>query len=121
MGKKVRKTNPGLLSLVDRLKRQSFEKKAPVWRDIADRLMKPKSQWAEVNLSRIERYAADDETIIVPGKVLGAGALNKKVNVAAFRCSEAARKKIAKAGGKSISIDELMEMNPEGSNIRIMR
>ena len=120
MGKVTPKTNPALLSLVERLKKESFEQKAPVWRDVADRLMKSRQHWAEVNLSRIERYADADETIIIPGKLLGAGAISKKVTVAAFKCSEAARDKIAKAGGKSMSIEELLESNPKGSDVRIM-
>ncbi|MDH4123046.1 MAG: 50S ribosomal protein L18e [Thermoplasmata archaeon] len=120
MGKRIYKTNPSLLSLVERLKKESFENKAPVWRDVADRLMKPRQNWAEVNLSRIERFAGEEETIIVPGKLLGAGVISKKVTVAAFKCSEAARDKIAKAGGKSMSIDELLDSNPKGANVRIM-
>jgi large subunit ribosomal protein L18e len=120
MGKKMRKTNPYLINLVERLKRESFEQKAPVWRDVAERLMKPRRNWAEVNLSRIERYADTDDIIVVPGKLLGAGVISKKVTVAAFKCSEAAREKIAKAGGKSMSIEELLEINPKGSKVRIM-
>lgn len=120
MGKRTYKTNPNLLSLVERLRRESFEQKAPVWRDVAERLMKPRRNWAEVNLSRIERYADVDDVIIVPGKLLGAGVISKKVTVAAFKCSEAAKEKIAKAGGKSISIEELLESNPKGSKVRIM-
>jgi len=38
---------------------------------------------AEVNLGRIERYAQEDETVVVPGKVLGSGVLEKNVTVAA--------------------------------------
>lgn len=121
MGKKTRKTDPNLLSIIERLRRESYKNNAPVWRDIADRLMKPSSQWAEVNLSKIERNASENDQIIVPGKLLGAGVISKKVNVAAFKCSKAARVKIAKAGGKSISIEEMLESNPKGSNLRIMR
>jgi len=120
MGKRIYKTNPNLLSLIERLRKESFENKAPVWRDVADRLNKTRQNWAEVNLSRIERFAGDDETIIVPGKLLGAGVISKKVTIAAFKCSEAAKDKIAKAGGKSMSIEELLEINPKGSNVRIM-
>jgi len=120
MGKTMRKTNPNLVSLIERLKREAYENKAPVWRDVADRLMKPKQNWAEVNLSRIERFASDNETLVVAGKLLGAGAISKKVTVAAFKCSEAAREKIASAGGRSISIEELLSSNPKGSGIRIM-
>jgi len=121
MGKRrIKKTNPTLLKLVERLKRESFENKAPVWRDIADRLLKPRSQWVEVNVSKIERYASENDIIIVPGKLLGAGVISKKVKVAAFNCSDAAKDKIANAGGKSMSIEELLESNPKGSRIRIM-
>jgi len=121
MGKRVLKTNPNLLSLAERLKRESFKNKAPVWRDVAERLLKPRSQWAEVNLSKIERYALENEMIIIPGKLLGAGTIRKKVSVAAFKSSKAAREKIAQAGGRSMSIEELLESNPKGSNLRIMR
>lgn len=120
MGKRVLKTNPNLLNLVERLKKEAYISEAPVWRDVADRLMKPRQNWAEVNLSRIERFASDNETVIVPGKLLGDGAITKKVTVAAFKCSEAAKEKLAKAGGKSMSIEELLMDNPKGSNVRIM-
>lgn len=120
MGKRVRKTNPKLLNLVERLKKEAYISEAPIWRDVADRLTKPRQHWAEVNLSRIERFASESDTIIVPGKLLGAGVISKKVTVAAFKCSEAARDKIAKAGGKSVSIEELLMDNPKGSNVRIM-
>ncbi len=120
MGKKLHKTNPNLLSLIERLKKEAYISEAPVWRDVADRLMKPKQNWAEVNLSRLERYASDNETIIIPGKLLGAGVISKKVTVAAFKCSEAARDKLARAGGKSMSIEELLMDNPKGSKVRIM-
>ena len=120
MGKRINKTNPNLVTLIERLRKESFQNKAPVWRDVADRLIKPRQYWAEVNLSRIERFAGDDETIIVPGKLLGAGAISKKVTVAAFKCSEAAKDKIARAGGKSMSIEELLASNPKGANVRIM-
>jgi len=120
MGKTTRKMNPNLVNLIERLKREAYENKAPVWRDVADRLVKPRQNWAEVNLSRIERFASDNETVVVAGKLLGAGAITKKVTVAAFKSSEAAKQKIASAGGKSMSIEELLSSNPKGSNIRIM-
>ena len=75
---------------------------------------------AEVNLSDIARYANADETVLVPGKVLSNGDLTEKVNVAAFKFSQKAQEKIESAGGECVSIDDIMESNPKGSNIRIM-
>ncbi len=115
-----KKENPELVELIRELKMKSKEHKAPIWRDIAERLERPLRVWPEVNVSRLERYANDGETIIVPGKVLGSGVLTKKVTVAAWKFSRSAREKIEKAGGRVISIRELMDENPRGTNVRIM-
>ncbi|MFP4050253.1 MAG: 50S ribosomal protein L18e [Thermoplasmata archaeon] len=114
------KTNPNLVRLIKDLKDQARENDAPIWRDVAERLEKPSSNWAEVNLSRIQRYADEDETLLVPGKVLGAGILKKKVTVGAFKASNSAKDSIVEAGGEYISLRELAERNPSGSEIRIM-
>jgi len=115
------KTDPSLIALIFDLKATSRDNESAIWRDIALRLEKPKRNWAETNLSKIERYAKDGETVVVPGKVLAAGSITKKVTVAAFSFSEKAKAAIAESGGKAVSIRELMDANPKGSNIRIMR
>ena len=120
MGKKCRKTNPHLLSLIQRLKDAGRTNEAPVWRDIALRLEGPSSNWAEVNVGKLDRYANDDEVIVVPGKLLGAGEIRKKVTVAAFSASGQAKAKVTSAGGRSVSLEELVENNPKGSKVRIM-
>jgi large subunit ribosomal protein L18e len=120
MAQKVNKTNPLLINLINQLKKQSLEKEAPIWKDIALRLEKSQKNWAEVNLNRISAHVHDKETALVPGKVLSTGDLTKKVTIAAWAFSDKAEMKIKKAGGTSISIEELMKKNPEGKNIRIM-
>lgn len=118
--KKISKTDPTLLILIQELKRESREGDVAIWRDIARRLEKPRRNWAEVNISRLERYANDGDTIVVPGKVLGAGSLSKKLTVAAYRFSDSAKEMIENAGGRNITIKELVEENPSGTGIRIM-
>ena len=115
------KTNPSLIALIFDLKATSRDNDSAIWRDIAVRLEKPNRNWAETNLSKIERYAKDGETLVVPGKVLAAGNITKKVTVAAFSFSQKAKDAITESGGKAVSIRELMDANPKGSNIRIMR
>ena len=114
------KSNPNLVVLIDKLKEVSRNNKAPVWRDIALRLEGPKRNWAEVNISKLDRYAGDGEVVVIPGKLLGSGEIAKKVKVAAYRFSGQARDKITKAGGQDMSIEELMAESPTGSKIRIM-
>ncbi len=120
MGRKPAKTNPNLVGLISKLKEASRVNKAPVWRDIALRLEGPSSNWAEVNISRVDRFASENETIVVPGKLLGSGEIDKKVTVAAYRFSGQAKEKIVKAGGTDLSIEELLAKNPKGSKVRLM-
>lgn len=117
----TRKSNPRLLGLITALKKHSYENNAPIWKDTARRLGKPRRNWAEVNVSRISRYAREGEIILVPGRLLGAGRIDKSVTVASFYTSDAARRKIIASGGHVLTIEELMSENPKGSGIRIMR
>ncbi|ERG95146.1 50S ribosomal protein L18e [Haloquadratum walsbyi] len=114
------KTNPRLDSLIAELKAKSRASNATVWQDIADRLEKPRRTHAEVNLGRIERYAREDETVVVPGKVLGSGVLQKNVTVAAVDFSSTAQTKIEQVGDAEY-LREYVKENPEGSNVRVIR
>ncbi|HDJ27153.1 MAG TPA: 50S ribosomal protein L18e [Aciduliprofundum sp.] len=114
------KTDPRVGSLIRELKKLSKEKGVRIWKDVAERLERPRRNWAEVNVSKLQRYARDGETVLVPGKVLGAGRLEKRLIVAAYSFSRSAAEKIRAAGGEAISIEELMERNPSGSGVRIM-
>ena len=120
MVKKVIKTNPNLIELINKLYEQSRSEDAAIWRDVAQRLERSNRRTAEVNLSDISRHAEAGETVLVPGKVLSNGDLENKVDVVALKFSAKAQEKIESAGGECISIDEIMESNPKGSNIRIM-
>ena len=115
------KTNPRLRSLIAELKSASRDSGGEVWQDIADRLEKPRRTHAEVNLGRIERYAREDETVVVPGKVLGSGALQKDVTVAAVDFSKTAETKIEAADGSALRLEQALEQNPDGENVRVIR
>lgn len=126
MGKKslvklTRKTNPRVVSLILTLKERAGIDGAPIWKDIAKRLETPSRNYAAVNVSKINRHSAADDVLLVPGKVLGAGLLDHPVTVAALNFSVAAEEKIAEAGGRCLSIEEIVEANPKGSGIRIFR
>lgn len=91
-----------------------------IWEDVARRLSMPTRSRTEVNVAEINRNSKDGETVVVPGVVLAAGKIEKKVNVAAWRFSGTAGKKIAEAGGKTLTIDELRKENPKGTNVKLM-
>jgi large subunit ribosomal protein L18e len=119
--KLIRKTNPRIVSLILTLKERANANAAPIWKDIARRLEMPSRDYAAVNISKINRHTAKDDVLLIPGKVLGAGLLDHPVTVAALNFSDSAAKKITEAGGKCLSLEEIMEANPKGSGIRIFR
>jgi large subunit ribosomal protein L18e len=111
------KDNQILLSLIENL----MKSEKPIWKKVAYELSRPRRQRVEVNLSKLDQYAVDETTILVPGKVLGAGALSKKVTVAAFSFSEKAKQLIGAAGGKTVSIESLHKSNPDGRGVIILK
>jgi large subunit ribosomal protein L18e len=118
--KKARTTNPELINLTRFLKKQSKESEAEIWRDVAERLLKPRRKRLSVNLSRLDRHTQTKEMVVVPGKVLGAGEISHPITIAAFAFSEIADKKIKAAKGKIVSFSELIKKNPKGTNVRII-
>jgi large subunit ribosomal protein L18e len=117
---KTPKTNSQLARVVHELRDLSREQDVAIWRDVAERLERSRKNWSEVNLSRVSRYAARGEKVLVPGVLLATGELTVPVTVAAFRTSAAARKKIEAAGGRTVSLLELAVANPKGSGIKIL-
>ena len=119
--KETESTNPELIALIRFLKKQSREKQAAIWHDVAEDLAKSRSGRAAVNLSQINRHTKRSDIVIVPGKILGTGNLSHSLTIAAFDLSQKAEWKLKAAKAKFLSIPELMEKNPTGSNVKIMR
>jgi len=119
--RETKSTNPELLQLIRFLKKQARETQANIWLDVAKYLSKANRQSVAVNLSQINRHTEKKAVVVVPGKVLGSGALNHPVTVAAFSASEKAKEKLAAAKAKYLSIPELVKENPKGSNVKIIR
>jgi large subunit ribosomal protein L18e len=119
--KETKTTNPELIQLIGLLKKESKEKQAGIWIDIAEYLSKTRSQRISVNLSTVNRNTKRSDVVVVPGKLLGSGSIDHAVTVASFAASQKAKDKLAASKSKYLSIPELLEKNPKGTNIRIIR
>lgn len=117
---KNRKTNPMIADMIEAFRGLSYEKKAPIWKEISRRLAKNTRNMPGVNVGSISRHTKADEQVAVVGKVLGSGDLDHPVVVAGVGFSARAREKIQKAGGECIGLLELVERNPKGSNVRLI-
>jgi large subunit ribosomal protein L18e len=101
------------------LERKGRKEKLAIWRDTARYLAAPHSTETEVNVGHLARLG--DGPLVVPGKVLGTGPIDKKLVIGAFSFSSAARRKIEAAGGEALSIAEFVERYPEGSGVTLVR
>ncbi|MBI4918583.1 50S ribosomal protein L18e [archaeon] len=117
--KRTGPTNEHLQMLIQELKKESNSSKADIWKRVASDLERSTRDRRVVNLSRINRYTKANETIVVPGKVLGSGELNHGVTVAALSFSESAKNLIAQKG-KCLTIQELLKSNPKGKDVRVI-
>lgn len=99
--------------LIDELSK----KEGNIWKDVAKRLSKPRR--VVINLAKINRFAKNGDNILVPGKVLGYGNLDKNLTISAFSFSNEAVNKISNSGGKYMTIEELVNNNPKGNKIRL--
>jgi large subunit ribosomal protein L18e len=118
--KKLKTINPELIGLIRDLKKQSQESQTELWRKLAERLAISKRNRIAVNVSRLNRYTKEGETVVVPGKVLGAGKADHPLTVAAFAFSDKAQSKIQISQGSCLSIRDLMKKNPTGKNVKLM-
>lgn len=118
--KRTGPTNKLLRRLVREAYKTGRDNKAAAWVRVAELLDRPTRKRVAVNLSKINRYAREGEMVVVPGKVLGAGFLEKKVTIAAFSFSATALAKIKQAGARAITLREALRENPKARNVRII-
>jgi len=118
--KRTGPTNPLLVNTIEQLKKASLDQGVKLWKRVALDLQKSTRGKRIVNLAKLSRYTKEAETVVVPGKVLGSGMLEHKINISAFQFSEGAKEKIEKSGSKIIPILELIKESPKGKRIKII-
>jgi len=116
---RMTKTNPALTEAIRKLEEASRKNDAAVYGRAAEELQGSTRHQVEVNLSQIERHTDDGDTVLVPGKVLGAGYLNTDVTVAALNCTNSAREAIEEEGSFRY-VEDLVKDNPDGEQVKLM-
>jgi large subunit ribosomal protein L18e len=95
-------------------------KKKDKWLKVARILSGPRRKAISLNLEEINENSKDGETIIVPGKVLSQGEMDKKIKIVALSFSEKAKEKLLKSKILSSSIIEEIKKNPDIKRGRIL-
>ena len=96
-------------------------KKKKNWLKIAEILSSPRRKRINLNLEEIDKKVKLGEKIVIPGKVLSKGELNKKIKIIAMSFSEKAKEKLLKSGNEVLTIAEEIKKNPEAKEIKIIK
>ena len=107
------KTNPELVKAIIALKKTNPE--------VAKLLAMPVKKWPVFNLSDIDTRVKENESVIVPGKILSSGDLTKKIKLVAWSASEKAREKMKHAKSEFKTIVEELEKNKKLNEAKILK
>ena len=99
--------------------RDLWKTKRRIWKQLSKKLSGSRKNRIEANLYRINNKTKKGDVIVVPGKLLGMGQLDHEITVACLDASRSAVEKIEASGSKLMSIRDLLESNPEGTNVKI--
>ncbi len=113
-------TNQVVVQMVKELKVASKKNKAPIWSKLAEMALKPARTKRVLNLGQIDKFVSDNDTVIVPGKVLGTGNISHKITLCSFSISTSGAKKVAQSGGKIVNFTQLIKNNPTGKGVKII-
>jgi len=86
--------------------------------DLAKKLSGPSRFYKKINLDEIE--SEESNKVLVVGKVLGSGKINKKLEISALNFSESAKEKLEKAGCKIKKIKEEIKDNNKLEGVKII-
>ena len=113
-------TNQVVIQMVKTLRGASKKNNAPIWEKLAELALKPTRAKRTLNLGQIDKFASDNDVIIVPGKVLGTGSLSHKITLCSFSISASGAKKIVESGGKILDISQIIKNHPTGKGVKII-
>ncbi|MAH07194.1 50S ribosomal protein L18e [Candidatus Pacearchaeota archaeon] len=112
LAKRIRKKmNPEIVETIELAKSEGHM-------ELAKRLSGPRSNYTNVNLDELGKVEGDK--VLVVGKVLGSGEVDKKIGVAALGFSEQAREKLEKAGCDLKTVREALEKNKKLEGVKII-
>ena len=110
-----RKTNPDLVKTIRNAKKNGK------WLEVSSLLSSSRKKRVEVNLDKIDKESKEGDIVVIPGKVLSQGELNKKIKIVAFSFSKSAMEKILKSKCEANYINDEIKKNPEARGIKILK
>ncbi len=96
-------------------------KKNDSWNQVVGILSGPRRKKACINLEEINKNSKAGDVVVIPGKVLSQGDIDKKIKVVAFNFSEKAKEKLLSAKCDVSYILDEIKSNPSAKGIKIIK
>lgn len=106
-----KKRNPEIIETINLSKKNNLL-------GLAKKLSAPKSQYTNINLDELNKLK--EEKVMVVGKVLGSGEINKKISISALAFSQQALEKLRKANCDMKTIKEELSLNKSLKGVKIL-
>ena len=116
--KRTGPSNPHTQALITFLNKSD---QPAIYRRLSEMLNFAERKRRVINIDQLEKIVNDGDVVVFPAKVLGSGVITKKVTIGALSFSAEAKRKIVSAGGKTMTLAELWEKHPKGTNVRLLR
>jgi large subunit ribosomal protein L18e len=112
-----KKNSPELVSTIIDAKKTGEN----FWVGIASILCSSSRTRSRINLEKINKETKQGEKVVVPGKILSLGELDKKVTIIALSFSKEAIDKIKKSKSEYKYILEEIKENPKAQGLKILK
>ena len=96
-------------------------KKNESWNQVAGVLSGSRRNRICINLEQINKETKTGEAIVVPGKILSQGEIDKKIKLVALSFSEKAKEKLLSAKCDISYILDEIKSNPSAKGIRVLK
>ena len=103
-----------------KLIRSLWKTKKGIWRRVSEILSKPSRNRPEINIYRLNKLTKENDIVVIPGKVLGAGTMDHPITVSSLLISELALQKLTESKCSHMSIDQMVKKYKTGSNVKIL-
>ena len=110
-----KKDNPELIETL------MAAKKKDKWLEVTEIISGPRRKRINLNLNEINNQIKEKDKVVVPGKVLSQGEINKKAKIIALNFSEKAKEKLLKSGCEFSNILAEIKSNPSAEGIKILK
>lgn len=111
----IKKTNPVLVETMRECRKNKN------WFGLCKEIFLPSRKRISINLDEINKNVMDGEVILIAGKVLSQGEIDKKIKIIALEYSDNAKEKLEKSKTDYNTIINEIKKNPDAKGVKLLK